>query len=349
MLEKERFYDRATYRLFILVLCSFDNVFQLEIGIDYAAYYLSFDHGALKGLTPRKYESGSRLNKRQNNRIRSQWFEQDMEIGYERGPYELKFPQLKHKFQEMIMKSINEVSVTLEAGSFGQQRNKIMRNSPELKRQVNELFRLQIRVQDETGTIALSLFNDEVQAVDGRSAYQLVDKYGKLVHYDSSLQFTLLDIELLLQFVFGDTFFCKTNDAVEKFRSVASEGDLFQPGGFMTGGSIRHGGDKLRQLHELGEAYLELFVHEKWLLEISRCKLTLMQNLLITEGRFCNIQQTGGGNEDIKKITTVHMEQYGEAAGLRTLCLAYSDLSTDMYESWNEKFIQAKSSLRDRE
>ena len=42
------------------------------------------------------------------------------------------------------------------------------------------------------------------------------------------------------------------------------------------------------------------------------------------------------------------MEQFG-SSGLRTLCLAYRDLSPDMYESWNEKFIQAKSSLRDRE
>ncbi|PWA57814.1 hypothetical protein CTI12_AA405650 [Artemisia annua] len=33
-------------------------------------------------------------------------------------------------------------------------------------------------------------------------------------------------------------------------RSVTSEGDLFQPGGVTSGGSIRHGGDKLRQLHE---------------------------------------------------------------------------------------------------
>ena len=42
------------------------------------------------------------------------------------------------------------------------------------------------------------------------------------------------------------------------------------------------------------------------------------------------------------------MEQYGEA-GLQTLCVAYKDLTTYMYESWNEKFMQAKSSLRDRE
>ncbi|PWA68832.1 replication protein A 70 kDa DNA-binding subunit B [Artemisia annua] len=39
-------------------------------------------------------------------------------------------------------------------------------------------YRLQIRVQDESGTISLSLFNDEVQAMVGRSAYQLCDKYG---------------------------------------------------------------------------------------------------------------------------------------------------------------------------
>ncbi|GKD11375.1 replication protein A 70 kDa DNA-binding subunit B, partial [Tanacetum coccineum] len=41
-------------------------------------------------------------------------------------------------------------------------------------------FRLQIRVQDETGTMSLSLFNDEVQAMVGRSAYQLCEKYAKM-------------------------------------------------------------------------------------------------------------------------------------------------------------------------
>lgn len=42
------------------------------------------------------------------------------------------------------------------------------------------------------------------------------------------------------------------------------------------------------------------------------------------------------------------MEEFG-SAGLRTLCLAYRYLSPEVYEEWNEKFIQAKSSLRDRE
>lgn len=59
-------------------------------------------------------------------------------------------------------------------------------------------------------------------------------------------------------------------------------------------------------------------------------------------------ERLGDGNGDLKKTTREHLEQFG-SAGLRTLCLAYRDLSTDMYEHWNEKFIQAKSSLRDRE
>nr|GEV05712.1 putative reverse transcriptase domain-containing protein [Tanacetum cinerariifolium] len=40
-------------------------------------------------------------------------------------------------------------------------------------------FRLQIRVQDETRTMSLSLFNDDVQAMFGRSTYQLCEKYAK--------------------------------------------------------------------------------------------------------------------------------------------------------------------------
>ncbi|KAK8477308.1 hypothetical protein V6N13_090353 [Hibiscus sabdariffa] len=55
-----------------------------------------------------------------------------------------------------------------------------------------------------------------------------------------------------------------------------------------------------------------------------------------------------GASDDLKKVTREHLEQFG-SAGLRTLCLAYKDLAPDIYESWNEKFIQAKSSLRDRE
>ncbi|KAL7617424.1 hypothetical protein Lser_V15G03799 [Lactuca serriola] len=55
-----------------------------------------------------------------------------------------------------------------------------------------------------------------------------------------------------------------------------------------------------------------------------------------------------GGNDELKKVSREHLEQYGEV-GLRTLCLAYKDLSPDMYETWNEKFIQSKSALRYRE
>lgn len=59
-------------------------------------------------------------------------------------------------------------------------------------------------------------------------------------------------------------------------------------------------------------------------------------------------ERLADGNDELKRATREHLEQFG-SAGLRTLCLAYRDLNPEMYESWNEKFIQAKSSLRDRE
>lgn len=59
-------------------------------------------------------------------------------------------------------------------------------------------------------------------------------------------------------------------------------------------------------------------------------------------------ERLADGNDELKKLTREHLEQFG-SAGLRTLCLAYRDLISEFYEKWNEKFIQAKSSLRDRE
>ncbi|XP_062200436.1 phospholipid-transporting ATPase 3-like isoform X2 [Phragmites australis] len=59
-------------------------------------------------------------------------------------------------------------------------------------------------------------------------------------------------------------------------------------------------------------------------------------------------ERLADGNHDMKKTSREHLEQFG-SAGLRTLCLAYRDLRREQYESWNEKFVQAKSSLRDRD
>lgn len=59
-------------------------------------------------------------------------------------------------------------------------------------------------------------------------------------------------------------------------------------------------------------------------------------------------EKLAGGMDSIKRTTREHLERFG-AAGLRTLCLAYRDLNNQMYEEWNEKFIQAKSALRERE
>lgn len=59
-------------------------------------------------------------------------------------------------------------------------------------------------------------------------------------------------------------------------------------------------------------------------------------------------ERLGDGNNDLKGATRDHLEQFG-ATGLRTLCLAYRNLGPEAYENWNEKYIQAKSALRDRE
>lgn len=59
-------------------------------------------------------------------------------------------------------------------------------------------------------------------------------------------------------------------------------------------------------------------------------------------------ERLAAGMDDVRKVTREHLEHFG-SSGLRTLCLAYRDLNPETYVSWNEKFIQAKSALRDRE
>lgn len=85
-------------------------------------------------------------------------------------------------------------------------------------------------------------------------------------------------------------------------------------------------------------------------------RFSCFRNLDSSKNVVCNSQgadtviyeRLADGNASIKKLTREHLEQFG-SAGLRTLCLAYRDLTSEEYESWNERFIQAKSSLRDRE
>jgi hypothetical protein len=45
-----------------------------------------------------------------------------------------------------------------------------------------------------------------------------------------------------------------------------------------------------------------------------------------------------------KEVTYDHLEKFG-VDGLQTLCLAYHKLDAQLYEAWNENFIQAKSVL----
>ena len=53
-------------------------------------------------------------------------------------------------------------------------------------------------------------------------------------------------------------------------------------------------------------------------------------------------------NAALRDVTLGHMEEYG-SAGLRTLCLAYTELDRSFYDAWQERYIEAKTSLVDRD
>ncbi|MEW5306196.1 MAG: hypothetical protein WDW36_008680 [Sanguina aurantia] len=53
-------------------------------------------------------------------------------------------------------------------------------------------------------------------------------------------------------------------------------------------------------------------------------------------------------NTSYKAVTTSHMEDYG-SGGLRTLCLAYTEVEPAFYASWQKQYIEAKTSLEDRD
>ncbi|KAF6164612.1 hypothetical protein GIB67_032840, partial [Kingdonia uniflora] len=90
-----------------------------------------------------------------------------------------------------------------------------------------------------------------------------------LVGYDE-------EVKTAMAYVFGSTFVCRTVDAAKEVAfngevrtpSVTLEGDIFQPSGFLTGGSRKGGGELLRRLHALSESESELSFHQERLTEI---------------------------------------------------------------------------------
>jgi len=53
-------------------------------------------------------------------------------------------------------------------------------------------------------------------------------------------------------------------------------------------------------------------------------------------------------NEALRDVTLQHMEDYG-SAGLRTLCLSFKEMDTGFYDQWQERYIEAKTSMDDRQ
>ena len=55
-----------------------------------------------------------------------------------------------------------------------------------------------MRVQDDIGTVSVCLFNDEVQAIlNNVTAYQLVEKYGKVFNIVCMFNFLMKNNEYL--------------------------------------------------------------------------------------------------------------------------------------------------------
>eukprot|EP00195_Chlamydomonas_chlamydogama_P002386 CAMPEP_0202922204 /NCGR_PEP_ID=MMETSP1392-20130828/77797_1 /ASSEMBLY_ACC=CAM_ASM_000868 /TAXON_ID=225041 /ORGANISM="Chlamydomonas chlamydogama, Strain SAG 11-48b" /LENGTH=1321 /DNA_ID=CAMNT_0049615821 /DNA_START=167 /DNA_END=4132 /DNA_ORIENTATION=- len=55
-----------------------------------------------------------------------------------------------------------------------------------------------------------------------------------------------------------------------------------------------------------------------------------------------------GPNKQLKAATSAHTSEYG-SAGLRTLCLSYTELDPDFYDDWNMRYVAAKTVLDSKE
>lgn len=53
-------------------------------------------------------------------------------------------------------------------------------------------------------------------------------------------------------------------------------------------------------------------------------------------------------NVQLKVPTTAHMDEYG-SAGLRTLCLSYAEVDPAFYATWQEQYLEAKTSIEGRD
>lgn len=73
------------------------------------------------------------------------------------------------------------------------------------------------------------------------------------------------------------------------------------------------------------------------------------QLVLYSKGADVAIYQRLENNRSTTALETWSYLEKFASAGHRTLCVAYRFLDVDMYNSWNEKFMHAKSALTDRE
>ncbi|KAI3993728.1 hypothetical protein MKX01_002741 [Papaver californicum] len=108
------------------------------------------------------------------------------------------------------------------------------------------------------------------------------------VHGNAEIALSLVvydeEVKAAVEHVFGSSFVCKTSDAAKQVNQkfdkscVTLQGDIFRPGGLVTGGHRKNDQELLRILHALAEAESKLSFHEKRLLDIEN-KISHLQPL----------------------------------------------------------------------
>ncbi|XP_068669506.1 structural maintenance of chromosomes protein 2-1-like [Aristolochia californica] len=185
-----------------------------------------------------------------------------------------------------------------------------------------------------------------------------------LVGYDE-------EIKNAMAYVFGSTFVCRSIDAAKEVAfnrdvftpSVTLEGDIFEPSGFLTGGSRKHGGELLRQLHNLTESESKLHVHQTRLSDIEN-KITqilplqkkfahLKSQLELKEYDLALFQKRAEQHEHhklaelVKKIEEELEEAKTEAKEKQLLYAKYVSTVSSLEKSIHDHGKNRESRLRD--
>ncbi|KAI3891938.1 hypothetical protein MKX03_031596 [Papaver bracteatum] len=185
--------------------------------------------------------------------------------------------KVKGRFAKLIKAKDSSTLTALEVVAGGKLYNVVVDNE-DTGAQLIERGRLENRVtivplnKIQRNILPQQILQNAVNLVHGNAEIAL-----SLVVYDE-------EVKAAVEHVFGSSFVCKTSDAAKQVNQkfdkscVTLQGDIFRPGGLVTGGHRKNDQELLRILHALAEAESKLSFHEKRLMEIEN-KISQLQPL----------------------------------------------------------------------